>query len=528
MQQEVITAEGKGLTNNFIKNIGYFGYLSGKIGKYFLPVSIGLFSILMQIPWQWGEQGEGAATTAISHWTFGDFLVVFLLFVFFCQIITPKIKQIFNGAFLRKKKLKQPTLKSFFISCVTTFTYKLKTKLDTWNSENWRNWVLQILNEWRWTIWLVIFTLWMTFSLYQGYLYDYFPTAQAALTAQIASLLTIPTDILINKYFGWWMMMSYFVLGGLLTKHKDLLKIFLKSLFISSAVINTLYVVIYCTQNNYILLNDPVELGLFSTFMVLIQIPFIFQNRNFSTKTSVVYHQKIFSNLSHLLVIIPNLISIFFFASKITLLAFGLGLWCFSIHGILASYLSKNNIKPKYIFLAILLFSIVGYQILNKIDFEKINSYSVVEKFYKNLNEDLLERKSIVTDALKLWKEKPFIGIGLGKLSYIDNINYTDNKHYKDYNGMQSSTHKINITPVTLLTEIGLFGVIIYVWFIITSGRYLFRKKYAGEANELLMAMILVLIALIAASFTIEVFYQRYIWLLWGMALTHSEKKIMK
>lgn len=417
-----------------------------------MPSAMAIFAILLQISWtgkigNWSDTRWVVADLSLSYWTLADLLLLFLFIPLFS---------------LRHCEREPSQLKyqSFL--------------------ENFKK------NNWIWPSWLLLFTLWMSFSL----IFGYYQTGH------------LSQETVMNKYIGWCILALYFLFGGVLAKTKKPLEIFLKTLFIVSALISTLCITEYYINNNHIIssltLSFPFSFpslfhfytpsinssfALFSAFVVLVQIPFL---------TS----KKLFNYKIHLVLISSNIVSVFLFGTKSILFALGTGLWCFIVHNILARY-------RKYTKYILLLFFIMSLLIYNYVDLEKIKSYPPIATFNQDLNSGLLAQQRMVKETAELWRTLPLTGIGLGKIS--------ENKNVQN-------------TLLMLLAEIGLIGVALYLWFIIKGARHLFRKKYAGEANELMMAMLMVLPAFVAASFTTEIFYQRYIWLLWGAALMGAKE----
>lgn len=336
----------------------------------------------------------------------------------------------------------------------------------------------------RWPLWFLAFTSWFGVSVLIG-------CNEVGYCSSWA---------FVNKFLGWFMLAFYFYLGNLIEHNNPkAVDTLLKTMFASSGIISIFSIALYFLfkpHHSTFGVNDdgrfigflvnPNAYGLFSTFVVILQIPFLAQ-------------KKLLSDLMHWCILLPNIAVILLSGSRTAMIAFGVGIISFILH---------KALPRKKIFIAILM----GLTLLSLIDLQKVNNYlyTRVTEFYI-LDHAAEERLDSTTQAMNWWIEKPLTGIGLGSFLVKQE--------------QQNITPKITIhnTPIWLLTETGLIGLLLYGWFLFNGRNEVARKVKEGAGNLLAQGMLAIFPAFIVASVTTEIFYQRYVWFFLGLVLAKQK-----
>lgn len=109
-------------------------------------------------------------------------------------------------------------------------------------------------------------------------------------------------------------------------------------------------------------------------------------------------------------------------------------------------------------------------------------------------------RMDILYDAVGMFAEKPWFGVGLGTFSEQENI-------------------IVHNTPAWFSTEFGLFGGVILLgfmgWFVIKA-LFVYRKVSPTE-KPLILGLLLAHVAMFGVSLGIEALYQRHWWLVFAL-----------
>jgi O-antigen ligase len=120
-------------------------------------------------------------------------------------------------------------------------------------------------------------------------------------------------------------------------------------------------------------------------------------------------------------------------------------------------------------------------------------------------------RLRVLDDALALWRAHPVLGAGLG--SFWD-------ASAKKYAGTNQFLEIIDCTPLWLLTETGLAGLLIFSAFFSSALFYLWRAARTDDAQAgFLLATVFLLICFGLMSLFQELLYTRFLWLILGMGL---------
>lgn len=351
--------------------------------------------------------------------------------------------------------------------------------------------------------WLILFSGWLLVSLIQGYL-----------NWGILSKWAV-----VNKFFGWFILMGYFfsggILGGMNKKNQD---------SILNAFIMMSWVISFCSLMVLGLRQYGVEIslpcvdsengrtcgflensnafGFFCVFVLFLQLPYFEKKIIFSRKLGY-------------LGMFLNLLALLATTSRGALLAL--------FAGTVLVVLRKKQIFLKLIMPGMLV-CIVGIlstsstvlKIESLIDYA-VDSYTHlggsepcnnVESENKDcfLSKDgsIQERVDTMILAYQLWKKSPITGIGLG--GFLEN---------------QEHIPKIALhnTAVWLLTETGLIGLGLMLIFCFASFKVTRIASYSPDINPFALSGLFILIAFLVASMTSEVMYQRYLWFFLGVLL---------
>lgn len=116
-------------------------------------------------------------------------------------------------------------------------------------------------------------------------------------------------------------------------------------------------------------------------------------------------------------------------------------------------------------------------------------------------------RWRITLDAITMWREHPFLGIGLGTFYWADTARYPD----------PSTIHN---SALWLLCETGLIGLGLFAAFLVAIGRALLRALRAVRPDPLAVGGGAALAVMVGASVGMEAIYQRHVWFLVGYALS--------
>jgi O-antigen ligase len=119
-------------------------------------------------------------------------------------------------------------------------------------------------------------------------------------------------------------------------------------------------------------------------------------------------------------------------------------------------------------------------------------------------------RMSNILTAIDMWKNHPFIGIGLG--SFFETAS---SFQYK-------APSVLHNTAVWILVETGLIGLVVFVGFFVWVYGSIFRLHRLVRSDAMLSMGIVLLSTFVAASVGTEILYQRYFWLFAGCVLVSS------
>jgi O-antigen ligase len=240
-----------------------------------------------------------------------------------------------------------------------------------------------------------------------------------------------------------------------------------------------------------------------------------------------------FSTFMHIAIATLNMVSIICSSSRgawLTLLI-GIGVCLllkimklkklFLVVGCSCLLLSFLNLKGTYLCLENKKGTLFHFDIRTTISSlleEKIYSRAETLKIesLKQIDGSAFQRIESAKQAFKWWQESPVIGIGLGQFLVKQ--------------GSQSNSNipvTIHSTPLWLLTETGVIGLLLFVIFITTVWQGLLREIKLSANNALAKSGITILISFSIASLAMEVLYQRYLWFFLGIVLCQEHVKTM-
>ena len=121
-------------------------------------------------------------------------------------------------------------------------------------------------------------------------------------------------------------------------------------------------------------------------------------------------------------------------------------------------------------------------------------------------------------DALALWRENPVIGAGLGSILHYQHQNYDPQQTYIDV---------MDSTPIWLLAETGIVGLVLFVGFYFCVMRVLWSKAREQDNMAALFAEALFVFLLLFGLMSLfhEVMYTRYLWVMMGMGVALRAKQ---
>lgn len=322
---------------------------------------------------------------------------------------------------------------------------------------------------------------------------------------------TVVVDDFLNYFINLLVIIGYFFLGIFIVKHDTLaINRILKTLFTWIGIINSFLLFytlmlrldalwIFGANQEGIAISflwNSTEFFLFCVVIVLLQIPFFLKTEIFSRKL-------------HGIIMFLNITTIICSGSRTAIIALTVGFFSFIINNILYK---KSTMHQRLIFILLLALLLS----VRMIDFNKISSsyYNKMAEFY-TVDQILEERFQVATKAVQCWLTKPWVGVGLGG--------------FTQYNS-QVSTRAMSLhnTPLWILTETGVIGFLLYFCFVYIARFQVFKNIQNSADNLLAKGMLTVFPALIVASLNMQVFYQRYLWLLLGLVLAKQKISILK
>jgi hypothetical protein len=376
-----------------------------------------------------------------------------------------------------------------------------------------------ILPRWRirfGMVWPIAMTAVMVFALLNGYTQAHEFTNWA----------------LLNKFTGWVVLMAYFGLGAWLTTNSGNVAI---PLFLRSFIISFLIITL---GNLAWLIVQDIGAEHFSTYTIT-PLKGLAGNRNafafiIITILSVVtvYH------LSGKFLIHRYLCPLLWFLLPVVMVYNASRAGVMVMMMVIAFFVITNFRKTiKAILLPLLLGSIIVggmYMIKPELVLRENQGVSTQYLVESVKNQDLnyigysqkatgrtsdAMRLRVARDSLGLWQKSPVTGIGLGSFLRFQISHYPAEK--------DSALFMIDCTPLWILVEMGIIGIIIFGGFGAFVVQALWSESKTIEETDLLRKSLL--LAVFGFSVMIlfhELLYTRHLWFMLGLALAYPKEEV--
>lgn len=334
------------------------------------------------------------------------------------------------------------------------------------------------------------------------------------------------TWALVNKYTGWFILLAYFALGGWMTRNygKETLPVIIKS-FVYFALIVTLvftlkdYATHFITEDGRALYKAKTDgfsgnrnAYVFTFFAVLTLASLIKTKGQFLMKPPVTMSLWAITPLFllyngsragfviiFLLLLFLTITNFRFYISRIIPAVLLCGLIIATTIGAdVNDYVLKQHVKRGSDFIEI-----------SQADFSAP----------QNLDEEFNNRKSeyirvrVFHDAIDLWKTAPLTGAGLGTFLH---------SQYEKYDPETTIIEIIDTTPLWLLTETGIIGLLCFLTFYAMAlySLWQYRRENPDTLHgQFAGAVIIIMIGFGLMSLLHELLYTRFLWLFMGLAL---------
>lgn len=339
--------------------------------------------------------------------------------------------------------------------------------------------------------WLTVISLTMTLALLKGYWVNGFWSQWA----------------LINKYCGFFVLLSYFLMGGWLSsnfKNKDISTRQFSAFFCYIALsVLVLSALVAITE---LLIETPLKISDFpwdgfmgnrNAYMALIvAVIVILEVFRFS-------RQKLLPDWAHALLWIIMPIFALYNESRtgwivLTLILIGLSFsnWRLILY----------KIMP-----CVIIGSCISYVMFTNTNIDLFKKGWHMQRISGHVAYSQNVRKASLEDGLELYtKSNPIIGSGLG----------TYQEFQKEKRGKFIDI--MDFSALWLLVETGALGLLAFSGFFITAAYDLYKKS-AINSDIFSRSVFFVLILMGAMSFLHELLYTRYLWLFLGLALAQKK-----
>jgi len=137
------------------------------------------------------------------------------------------------------------------------------------------------------------------------------------------------------------------------------------------------------------------------------------------------------------------------------------------------------------------------------------NEFIENQQYFNRAHSDS-ERWLSITKGIELWINHPIFGAGLG-------VFIEESKEWAD------APLVIHSTPIWILAEFGIIGLLIFGILIVNLIRFLFEWKTALPAHQFLSSLVIIFLVF---SLVHEIFFQRMFWLVLGAVLASPMKEI--
>lgn len=327
---------------------------------------------------------------------------------------------------------------------------------------------------------------------------------------------------IVNKFVGWFVLMAYFCLGAWITTNfgETPIRIFLKIFLLTCTVVSIAHLI-------YLMLPEYGVIARHAHY----QHTGLMGNRNAMGFSMVAaFSLMIVYQAAGRLPIHPKIY--YGFLALLPLLAFyneSRAFWIaiiVPIIGALALYRMKG-FKALRTSLVVLALGLSAILTINHFDLLHRQSIAHYQAFAhesilgsSTLYAGDVQRLRVLSDSLEFWKTHPVQGIGLGSFLHLQEQKYADNPQKIELGIIDS-------TPLWILTELGLIGIVVMGGFYIVS-IYTMNRSGSGETDvaTLRRGVILMLLGFAAMSLFHELIYTRFIWFFLGLALAVSREEL--
>lgn len=206
----------------------------------------------------------------------------------------------------------------------------------------------------------------------------------------------------------------------------------------------------------------------------------------------------------------------------------GLAILIAELSVILVLYISRKHIKLLLTLSAILIVFFVGSPSLRTMAGKAIEPYNkdmaillINPELIQSRDKSWIQRKVQVQKGLQIFKEYPIIGVGPNNFTPTNiDIDYSQISHTIDPNALKvvaksadnRSTHN---TYITLLSEFGLTGILLWSFFIGSIFTVMF--KHINMMTEFEILLLISAIGMSVYFYTIAALYGTAAWLLYGL-----------
>ncbi len=338
--------------------------------------------------------------------------------------------------------------------------------------------------------WFLAFTLWLGISLLIGY----------------ENMGGLSSFALANKFIGWLTLTGYFLIGGS-TKNltnDQYLRLF-RVLLVTSWIIGLYCTLAWVLKQYYIyvpftlnsdyryigFLENPNSFGYFNVFLLLLTIAL-------STK------KILFS---------PTVNAFGLIISSICIVGSGSRGVCLSLIFGFVVLLIRKMISFQIVSLLALASIIPIFWLSAK---AKIYLHVFNPIIWKFIDISIWERMDSIKLAFQWWLEQPIMGIGLG--------------------GFLGRKIQENILPFTtihqtllwLLTETGLIGLSLFLLFVFSVFKNIYKSSVAPTHNVMAIGWLAIIVTFAFISLTAEIMYQRYLWFFLGVILVQQNRSLLE
>jgi len=341
------------------------------------------------------------------------------------------------------------------------------------------------------------------------------------IVAQINS--GIGKSALMNKFIGYFILISYFLTGTYFINKYDKSKIFyficatiFSAIFIYFIKFSTMgylsyqtkyYLVWYYEHFNSLLYNR--NAFAFALLMIFVLLCYINNKKYFAILTSFILFL-IFVSLSKTsLILISFFILILLFLRKITMKQILLILILFSVYTSLHNFIFKDQNLQKY-----------NFTILDNLK----NKEVVVppQMIARQINSIIIPRSDLINIGIEIWKEKPIFGHGLGNTIYMVYEKYKNKTEFPST--LEKTPISLHNTALWLICEMGLVGLIIFTFYPmrLIYSLILSRIKKREYFNNQDLSFLSIIFLTILFSMVHDILYQRIFWIVLGIIISKS------